>query len=800
MINGYPSNIVIPFSEVTLTPDEVNLSIDGSIPTRITFPSPVYLSGPRQQEIRQAPIGSQQTSEFAMILLSDSSNYKVFISVLGQNDIQTGIKLSAQPTLGSLFKSQNGSTWSAAQLEDLKYRIYRANFASEGVVRFFNPKLGLKNNKINVTSANNLLPLSKTIVVGLGSTGYNVNTVVPGVDISQGSATGILAGIAGSIRVGSGVTIANAGIGYTAGTFTGVNLITETGYGQGATATVGVTVDGSGVNSVTIVTGGIGYQEGDSLLIPSIGKNVGYGGRVVVTSIASKNSFVISNVQGTFASGITTLSYINSSGITTFTGPGVTIASVTDDQYNDGLHMKIYNQNHGMHSTENYVTISEMRPLNTDTNSKLSGNLTSTESTTISVISGVGFTNFEGVAVSPTNPGYVIIGNEVIAYTAVSGNNLTTLTRPIDGTQSQSYNAGTYVYKYEFNGISLRRLNKTHNLSQVDNINHPTDIDSFFIKIETTEKDFDNVGIGSNRPDLYFKETVQTGQSGTVITNNIQFEEITPNVAHIIPAKTNITTKIRTFTGTSVGSDSVTQPSFVDDGFEDIPLTETSYFAHPKLICSDVNESRLIKNSPGNRSLTMEFYMTSNDNRVSPVIDTINVSAILTSNIINDPVGILTASNYAYDDNTRSLYEDKHSTIYLSKPVRLAVPANSLKVLLSASRNDTNDIRVLYQLFRDDAPNLSDNYEFFPGYSNYQTDGNGIKQVIDASLNDGSADFYTQQTSDRSFKDYEYSADDLPDFNAFVIKIVMAGTNQATPPIVSQLRAIATVKPKAYIS
>lgn len=800
MINGYPSNIVIPFSEVTLTPDQVNPSIDGSVATKITFPSPVYLSGPRQQEIRQAPIGSQQTSEFAMVLLSDSSNYKVFISVLGQTDIQTGIKLSAQPTLGSLFKSQNGSTWSAAQLEDLKYRIYRANFVTEGLVRFFNPKLGLKNNKVNVTSANNLLPLSKTIIVGLGSTGYDVNKVVPGVNISQDSATGILAGVAGSIRVGSGVTIVNAGIGYTAGTFTGVNLITETGYGQGATATVGVTVDRSGVNSVTIVNGGIGYQQGDSLLIPSIGKNVGYGGRVVVTSIGSSNSFVISNVQGTFTSGITTLSYTNSSGIVTFTGPGVTVASVTDDQYNDGLHMKIYNQNHGMHSVENYVTVSEMRPLNTDTNSKLSTNLASTESTTISVISGVGFTNFEGVAVSPTNPGYVIIGSEVIAYTNVSGNNLTTLTRPIDGTEVQSYSAGTYVYKYEFNGISLRRLNKTHNLSQVDNINHPTDIDSFFIKIETTEKDFDNVGIGSNRPDLYFKETVQTGQSGTIITNNIQFEEITPNVAHIIPTKTNITTKIRTFTGTSVGSDSVTQPSFVDDGFEDIPLTETTYFAHPKLICSDVNESRRIKNSPGNRSLTMEFYMTSNDNRVSPVIDTINVSAILTSNIINDPVGILTASNYAYDDNTRSLQDDKHSTIYLSKPVRLAVPANSLKVLLSASRNDTNDIRVLYQLFRDDAPDLSDNYEFFPGYSNYQTNGNGIKQVIDASLNDGSADFYTQQTSDRSFRDYEYSADELPNFNAFVIKIVMAGTNQATPPIVSQLRAIATVKPKTYVS
>ena len=800
MVNGYPSNVVIPFSEVTLTPDQINTSVDSSIPTRITFPSPVYLSGPRQQEVRQAPIGSQQTSEFAMVLLSDSSNYRVFISNLGENDILTGIKLSQQSTLGSLFKSQNGSTWSASQLEDLKYRIYRANFVNDGLVRFFNPKLSLKNSKVNVTSTNNLLPLSKTIIVGLGSTGYDSNNVVPGVTIYQNSAFGTLAGIAGSIKAGTGVTITNAGIGYTAGTFTNVSLITETGYGQGAKATVGVAIDGSGINSVTIIDGGIGYQQGDSLLIPSIGKNVGYGGRVVVTSIGSSNSFVISDVQGNFISGIATLTYTNSLGITTYVGDGVTASSIIEDQYYDGLHMKIYNQNHGMHSSENYVKISELRPLNTDTNSKLSSDVTSSEILSLPLLSTSGFETFEGGLVSPSNPGYVIIGNEVIKYTGVSGNNLTTLTRKIDGTQDQSYNSGTYVYKYEFNGISLRRLNKEHNLSLVDTANHPTDIDSFYIKLETSNKDFENTEIGTNRPDLYFKETVQIGQSGTVITNNIQFEEITPNVAHIIPAKTNITAKVRTFTGTSVGNDSTSQPSFVDDGFEDISLTNTTYFAHPKLICSEVNERRLIKNTPGNKSFAMEFYMTSSDSRVSPVIDTINVSTILTSNILNNPVGILNKSNYANDENTRSLYDDKHSTIYLSKPVRLAVPANALKVLLSASRNDTNDIRVLYQLFRDDSPELSQNYEFFPGYSNYQVDGNGIKRVIDPSLNDGSADYYAQQTSDRSFRDYEYSVDDLPDFNGFAIKIVMAGNNQATPPVITQLRAIATVKPKAIIS
>ena len=100
---------------------------------------------------------------------------------LGQNDILSGVKVSRQPTLGSLFKSQNGTVWSPAQLEDLKYRINRANFVNEGLVRFFNPKLSLGNKKVTVTGSNQIQTLSKRIVVGLGSTGYDSSLITPGV-------------------------------------------------------------------------------------------------------------------------------------------------------------------------------------------------------------------------------------------------------------------------------------------------------------------------------------------------------------------------------------------------------------------------------------------------------------------------------------------------------------------------------------------------------------------------------------------------------------------------------------------
>jgi len=193
----------------------------------------------------------------------------------------------------------------------------------------------------------------------------------------------------------------------------------------------------------------------------------------------------------------------------------------------------------------------------------------------------------------------------------------------------------------------------------------------------------------------------------------------------------------------------------------------------------------------------MEFLMNTIDSRVSPVIDLIKVNTVLTSNLINSPNGVNDNANYADDDSVRSLFDDKHEMVYISKAVRLKLPANSIKVLFSASHTNTSDIRVLYRLFREDSPGISQNYELFPGYKNYQVDGQGIKRVIDKSQNDGSADSKVEFTSDRSFIDYEYSVDDLPDFNAFSIKIVMAGENQAIPPIVKQLRAIATVKPTA---
>jgi hypothetical protein len=144
VVNGYPGKRILPFSKVTLNPSQVNISntnvalTDGSqasypkydTPTTFTFPSPVYV---------------QDGQEYAIVLASDSNNYKVWISQMGDIIPASSRTISEQPYAGVLFKSQNGSTWTANDDQDLKFTLYRCKFDTDviGAVPFVNDVLPL---------------------------------------------------------------------------------------------------------------------------------------------------------------------------------------------------------------------------------------------------------------------------------------------------------------------------------------------------------------------------------------------------------------------------------------------------------------------------------------------------------------------------------------------------------------------------------------------------------------------------------------------------------------------------------
>jgi hypothetical protein len=185
VVNGYPGKRVLPFSKVTLKPEQVRLSsttvnLDGvatnsyDTATTFTFPSPVYV---------------QENTEYAIVLASDSNNYKVWISQVGDQIPGTARTISEQPYLGSLFKSQNASTWTADQTQDLKFNLYRAKFDTSviGNVEYVNDAVPLQrldidpfetrngSTKVRVYHRDHGMPAgSKVIISGVGSTINNV--------------------------------------------------------------------------------------------------------------------------------------------------------------------------------------------------------------------------------------------------------------------------------------------------------------------------------------------------------------------------------------------------------------------------------------------------------------------------------------------------------------------------------------------------------------------------------------------------------------------------------------------------
>ena len=141
MKNGFPTQHILPFSEIVLDPADITTSGDGSVATTIEFKSPVYC---------------EKGQEYAIALASNSTKYSVYISRIGENDLLTQTFISNQPYLGSLFKSQNASTWEASQWEDLKFTLYRADFIESGSVEFYSPQLTQGNGQIPTLMPNSL--------------------------------------------------------------------------------------------------------------------------------------------------------------------------------------------------------------------------------------------------------------------------------------------------------------------------------------------------------------------------------------------------------------------------------------------------------------------------------------------------------------------------------------------------------------------------------------------------------------------------------------------------------------------
>lgn len=86
---------------------------ESTTPTFFEFDYPVYL---------------ENDTEYALVVETDSIDYELWSSKLGQTDIATSTVITTQPSLGSLYKSQNTENWTEDLDQDLKFTLYRAEF------------------------------------------------------------------------------------------------------------------------------------------------------------------------------------------------------------------------------------------------------------------------------------------------------------------------------------------------------------------------------------------------------------------------------------------------------------------------------------------------------------------------------------------------------------------------------------------------------------------------------------------------------------------------------------------------
>jgi hypothetical protein len=771
MQGGFPTRKVLPFSEIILEPNQVSTSGDGSVATSFVFKAPVYLEGGQ---------------EYCVCIASNSTKYSVYISRIGENDLLTQTFISNQPTLGSLFKSQNASTWEPSQWEDLKFTLYRADFIQSGSAEFYSPELTEGNNQIATLLPDSLNLNSRKIRVGLGTTVQDSGLTLGNTVLQQGSnATGNFVGSAG-ISTGT-LSVINAGIGYTpssgSATYSSVTLDTITGNGQGATANITIS-NGSVVSTgVTIASGGSGYQVGDVLGITTIGSlTIGQNARFSVGIITAVNQLILDNVQGDFVTGAgKTIQYINNSGITTTLnssyGGNVTISTI--NVVSDGLSIVVNHKNHGMYSNTDLVSISgaisDVKP------TKLTSGYTFDSTSAILVDDSSTFSTFENVGVGTTNPGYLLIGNEIISYTSTSSGSIGG--QIVRGSNPINYATGTPVYKYELSGVSLRRINKTHNLSDVTTADSIS-FDSYTIKLDTSSNTGTARSTSSGYPTLYLNQTKSAGGYNIKASQNMPFEIITPMIQNVTVTGTSLSSEIRTISASSISGNEI---PFIDTGFDNITLNQVNYLDSPRMIASKVNETQYLSTLPGNKSMNLRVFLNTIDSRLSPVIDTQRVSVILTSNRVNSVI-----TNYADDSRINSIFSDPTAFQYLSKEITLENPGTSIKILLSAYNNLYSDIRAFYAISENQ--NFNPIFIPFPGYENLNSRG----QIIDIQDNNGHPDIFVPLTSntgfsptDVSFAEYTFTADQLPAFRSYRIKIIMTSTSQVYVPRLKDLRVIA---------
>jgi hypothetical protein len=256
VVNGLPSETIVPFSSVILNPRDVNVSINATSPTEFKFTSPVYLKNDTEYCFVLLPAGNDQS-------------YEVWVGELGENEVGTTQRIDKQPFSGMLFVASNNRNWTPLQNEDVKFTMYRAEFDTDtsGTLIMKNAPVDF----VQLSDISDTISVGDVIVYTDGSTTdgtgivkyYDTTNDIASVEVTSGSATDPVGFIVvKDTAVNTTVTASTTSqILAGAASFTGINaddvLITAAGTVIGTVSSVStnqITLDANSAVTLTAAT------------------------------------------------------------------------------------------------------------------------------------------------------------------------------------------------------------------------------------------------------------------------------------------------------------------------------------------------------------------------------------------------------------------------------------------------------------------------------------------------------------------------------------------------------------------
>jgi hypothetical protein len=404
---------------------------------------------------------------------------------------------------------------------------------------------------------------------------------------------------------------------------------------------------------------------------------------------------------------------LNANPIRTFNGSGV---------------IRVYHANHGMHSTNNNVTIA-----------------------------GIASGTYNGIVHSDINGTYTSISNITLDSYDVTTSGTANATGDVGGSSV------TTTQNRLFDVLQL----------QVGSVIHPQ------TNISTTLRTTSGKSVHGTESPFSLEGT--TSSKNVVLGDNIYFTN--PRmVASSINETNEMAGSKSMFVNLTISSSNANLSPIVD-------LKRINAFAisnrlnQPQVSTTDTftgdgsTVAFTMSSSPASVHL---LSVKKSGKKLSPV-DDFTVSGttltLTTAPASGSKVVAKLSNTVDYEDDTATEGGSSEGS-YLTRPVNLENPSTAVEVRVAASVRSTSSIKMYYRLSGGEETRRIQDIEFTP----FNADGSS-----DTNITPSQGD----EVLDIDFRDYKFSASTLPEFTSFQIKVVFNGTNSAYPARLKDFRAIA---------